>query len=301
MGARAVRAAFGLGLPALLLLAPALAAVSHSLKVTPGRVVMAFSIYAAFYAASVPLLGKLADVRGYKLVYGSAMALFAAGSAVAALAPSLEVLIAGRVLQGIGGGGLFPVAQALVGATVEEERQGRVLGVLLGVFAVGAVVGPNLGGLLTQVASWRWIFWLNVPLAALGVFLLLGARVPEREEEGAIDWLGAGLVALSFGGLVVGIESLRAVEEHGFFSLRVAGVFVLTLAAFAVLAVLVYRTRDLGSIGVNDAALVTPDRSCQSLRYGRVRRGALGGVRLDAGGGGQALADRDHGADRRGA
>ncbi|MGI9175496.1 MAG: MFS transporter, partial [Rhodothermales bacterium] len=203
--------------------------------VTPAAVVLAFSVYAAFYAASIPLMSKLADVRGYKPVYGVSMAVFAAGSALAALAPSLPVLVGARLLQGIGGGGLFPVAQALVGAALSEKEQGKALGILMGVFAVGGVLGPNLGGFLVQHLSWHWIFWINVPLGVLGVLLLLRTDIPETRRDGAIDWVGAALVAILFGSLVLSIEGLRDLQEEGFFSLRVGGVMGLVALSLALL------------------------------------------------------------------
>ena len=229
----------------LTILAPALPHIGASFGKTPAAIVLAFSIYAAFYAAAVPLMSKLADVRGYKGVYGASMALFAGGSALAALAPTLPVLIAARVLQGIGGGGLFPVAQALVGATLPEQKRGTALGVLLGVFALGAVLGPNLGGLLVQHLSWRWIFWINVPLGVLGALLLARADVPERARKAAgkapIDWAGAALVAVFFGTLIIGIERLRDLDAAGFFSLRVGG--LLGLSALTLLLLIFVERR----------------------------------------------------------
>ena len=223
----------------LTILAPALPHIGASFSVTPAAIVLAFSIYAAFYAAAIPLMSKLADVRSYKGVYGTSMALFAGGSALAALAPALPVLIGARVLQGIGGGGLFPVAQALVGAALPEEKRGKTLGVLLGVFALGAVLGPNLGGFLVQQLSWRWLFWINVPLGALGVLLLFRADVPERARKAAtkasIDWAGAALVAVFFGSLVLGIEGLRDLADVGFFSLRIGGLLGLSLLSLLLL------------------------------------------------------------------
>ena len=219
----------------LTILAPALPHIGADLGVTPAAVVLAFSVYAAFYAASIPLMSKLADVRGYKLVYGASMALFTAGSALAALAPSLPVLVAARLLQGAGGGGLFPVAQALVGAALPEKEQGKALGIMMGVFAVGGVLGPNLGGFLVQHLSWHWIFWINVPLGVLGVLSLLRVDVPETRRDGAIDWVGAVLVAILFGSLVLSIEGLRDLHEKGLFSLRVGGVMGLVVLSLALL------------------------------------------------------------------
>lgn len=219
----------------LTVLAPALPRIGDSFGVTPAAVVLAFSIYAAFYAVSVPLMGKLADVRGYKPVYGWSMALFSAGSAAAALAPSLPVLVFARVVQGIGGGGLFPVAQAIVGVTLPKRQQGKVLGILLGTFAAGGVLGPNLGGLLVQHLNWQWIFWINVPLGLTGILLLLPLEMPGGKKGARIDWAGALLVAVTFGSLVLGIEGLREISETGMISTRSYGLFSVTVAGLLLL------------------------------------------------------------------
>lgn len=224
----------------LTILAPALPAIAESYEVTPAGVVLAFSIYAAFYAASVPLMGKLSDVKGYRPVYGWSMLLFSVGSLAAAMAPSLPLLVLARLLQGAGGGGLFPVAQAIASVAYPQEKQGRVFAILLGVFALGGVMGPNVGGFLVQSLSWRWIFWINVPLGVLGILLLPALAMPHRPRRGRIDWPGVGLVGWTFGALVLGIESLRHIPEYGLFSVRVAGLLVAALAG-AVMLVLVER------------------------------------------------------------
>lgn len=219
----------------LTILAPALPHIGESFGVTPAAVVLAFSIYAAFYAAAVPLLGKLSDVRGYKPVYTVSMLLFSGGSALAALSPSIQVLVLARILQGIGGGGLFPVAQAMVGAALPRKQRGTMLGILLGAFALGGVMGPNLGGFLVQHLSWQWIFWINVPLGVIGAGLLVRVHLPAKQRRGEIDWVGAVLVALTLGSLVLGIEGLRNVADTGFFSLEVGGLFLLAVLGACVL------------------------------------------------------------------
>ncbi len=111
---------------------------------------------------AVPILGRLSDLWGYGRIYGLSMALFAGGSALAALSQSLEMLVLARVVQAVGAGGLLPVAQAIVGVVAPEERRGSYLGQILGVFALGNILGPNLGGFIVERASWHWVFWINV-------------------------------------------------------------------------------------------------------------------------------------------
>ena len=228
----------------LTILAPALPDIAGSLNVSAAAVVLAFSIYAAFYAASVPLMSKLSDVRGYRPVYGWSLFLFTAGSALAALAPNLPVLVFARLVQGAGGGGLFPVAQTIAGAAYPEHHKGRIFALLLGVFALGGVLGPNLGGFLVQTASWHWIFWINVPLGLGGLLLMRGVQMPDRRRRGRIDWRGVVLVAWTFGALVLAIESLRHLEEASFLSLRIGAPMLAAVAGLVLLVLVERRTQD---------------------------------------------------------
>lgn len=227
----------------LTIVAPAIPHIGRSLEVSPSAVVLAFSIYAAFYAVAVPVMSKLADIRGYGLIYRSSLLLFAGGSALAALAPSLPILVVARILQGIGGGGLFPVAQAIVGTALDDRRQGRVLGILVGIFAVGGVLGPNLGGFFAQTLTWRWIFWINVPLGVLAAVMLRGVELPSHEGRGRVDWLGAALVAVSLGGLVLWLESLRHVDR-GILSFHSLALLLVTLGGMAAFTLAERRRKD---------------------------------------------------------
>ncbi|MEN2982563.1 MAG: MFS transporter [Thermus sp.] len=134
------------------ILAPALPAIAQDLGTGVDRITLAFSIYSVFYAVAVPILGRLSDLLGYGRVYGVSMALFAGGSALAALSQSLETLVLARVVQAVGAGGLFPVAQAIVGVVAPGGRRGGLPGADPGVSALRAVLssGPTWGG-----SSWN--------------------------------------------------------------------------------------------------------------------------------------------------
>lgn len=226
----------------LTIVAPALSHIGASLGVTPAAVVLAFSIYAAFYAVSVPVMGKLADTRGYSTIYRFSLLLFTGGSALAAASPTLPVLIIARIIQGVGGGGLFPVAQAIVGTKLPISKQGRVLGILVGVFALGGVLGPNLGGFFAQALTWRWIFLINVPLGVICSLLIRKVEIASSNRTKKIDWAGALLVAVSLGSLVMSLESLRQVDLGIFNPYTIA--FVLTMLAGVVGLILVERRRN---------------------------------------------------------
>ncbi|MEX0747983.1 MAG: MFS transporter [Rhodothermales bacterium] len=212
----------------LTIVAPALADIGASLEVSPAAVVLAFSIYAAFYAVSVPLMSKLADSWGYAYIYRISLLLFVAGSALAALAPSIAVLVIARTVQGIGGGGLFPVAQAIIGIQLPDERQGRVLGIMVGVFALGGILGPNIGGFFAQQLSWHWIFWINVPLGLIAALMVRRIDGLEKQKKERIDWAGTLLVAVCLGSLVLWLESMRHVT---LLSLHSLGLFALMLGS----------------------------------------------------------------------
>ena len=145
---------------------------------------------------SVPVYGKVSDLLGRKVVFQFALALFVAGSMLCGVAQNMAQLIGFRALQGLGGGGLLAMAQAIIGDVVSPRERGRYQGYLGAVFAFSSVVGPLIGGFFVDHLSWRWVFYVNVPVGAVA-FAIIGAvlNLPFRKVQHRIDYLGAALIA----------------------------------------------------------------------------------------------------------
>src|SRR6478735_2953690 len=153
-------------------------------------------------ASLILLGGSLGDRLGRRRVFLVGVVWFAVASALCGLAPNAETLIAARALQGIGGALLAPGSLAIIESGIDPADRGRAIGAWTGMTSVAAAIGPFVGGALVQYADWRWIFWINAPLAAATVAATM-AFVPESRttETGRYDGLGAGLAALTLGGL----------------------------------------------------------------------------------------------------
>jgi EmrB/QacA subfamily drug resistance transporter len=257
-----------------------------------------FSAYMLGATVTVPLYGKLSDLYGRRPFFLLGITLFSAGSIISGLAGDMGMLIAGRAVQGLGAGGLIPLAIAAIGDIIPPRRRGKWQGFLGAVFAASSVLGPATGGWLTDNASWRWCFFVNLPLAALALLVVwFGfARRPRREVH-SIDYVGAllltsgaalGLLAAVWGGaeypwrsgVIVGLfavsalllglfvaQERRAREPilpldlfHGrTFSAATVAVFAIGAAMFgAIIYVPLFVQRVLGDSASGSGAVLTP-------------------------------------------
>lgn len=190
---------------------PALPALRETFALSERAVAWTFTAFVLANLAGLPVMASLADRVGRRRVYLTDIAVFAAGTVVVVLAPSFGVLLAGRVVQGLGASGIFPVASAVIGDAYPPETRGRAVGLLGAVFGVAFLVGPAVGGIVLAFASWRWLFALSLPLAAV-VFVLSARTVPESRAAvpRPFDALGAALLTTLLVSLVVGLTGLDA-------------------------------------------------------------------------------------------
>lgn len=183
-------------------LSPALPALARAFAVGPGAVAWIFTLYLLANVASIPIMTKLADRNGRRPVYIACVSIFAAGSLLAISAPNFTVFLIARAIQAAGAGGIFPVATAAIADRIPPERRGAALGLVAATWGLAAIIGPSLGGVLTHVLSWHWIFAANIPLALIVIFMArttLPANV--SNVRGPLD--AAGILTLTLGLLAV--------------------------------------------------------------------------------------------------
>ncbi len=196
----------------------ALPALQSALHATLAEVQWVVEAYALFLAALLLIGGSLGDLYGRRKIFTAGVVLFSVASAWCGLSPNIGQLIVARALQGIGGALLVPGSLALISANFPEKERGRAIGTWSGFTSITAAIGPVLGGWFIEHGSWRWVFFINLPLALVVVLLALW-KVPESEagtQGQQFDWLGGLLAALGFGGIVFAlIESAPVAGAAG--------------------------------------------------------------------------------------
>jgi EmrB/QacA subfamily drug resistance transporter len=188
--------------------------------------------YALGMSVSTPLWGKLGDMYGRKGSFITSVLIFLGGSALSGAAPGMTELIAFRGLQGLGAGGLMVGIMAIIGDLVPPRERGRIQGMFAGIMAVSMVGGPLVGGVITDHLSWRWAFYINLPLGAVALGMLITRlNLPKRRSEHRIDWLGAALLS-------TGITALTLITTWGGsqYDWVSAPIIALALVAVATLA-----------------------------------------------------------------
>ena len=199
------------------IVSPALTPIQNFFGVDDRAKSWIFTIYVLFNLIGTPLMAKLSDIFGRRLIYILDIGMFAFGSLVVSLSPHnlFSMLLIGRALQGFGAGGVFPVASAVIGDSFPPEKRGGALGLIGAVFGLAFLVGPILGGIIMTFTVWQWLFIVNLPIAVVVIVLglrLLPSSHPQTRQ--AFDWpgmlvLGILLTALAYG--------LNQIDTQNFF------------------------------------------------------------------------------------
>ena len=216
-----------------------------------------FSIYLLTQAVTVPIYAKLADTVGRKPIIIVGVSVFLVASILCGLAWSMPALIAFRALQGIGAGAIQPMAITIAGDIDTVAERARVQGYIASVWAISSVVGPTLGGVFSEFVSWRWIFFVNVPLCLLSLWLI-GRHFRERIERQAhrIDYVGAALLAVGVSALILAL--LEGDQAWAWVSVPSVAAFVLAAVALAVFVVVERRAREpILPLGIFSRRLIT--------------------------------------------
>lgn len=188
--------------------------------------------YALTTAVTTPIWGKLGDLFGRKIMFQLAVIVFVIGSVLAALSPTMELLIAARAFQGMGAGGLAVGAFAVIGDLVPPRERGKYQGMVAIVVAAGTIGGPLVGGFVTDGFGWRWAFLINLPLGLLTlVWVAFLLKLPVLRRRARIDWVGAGLLAVAISSIV--LLTTWAGAEFSWTSFQAIGLIVLALIAVA--------------------------------------------------------------------
>ena len=211
----------------------ALPRLQEDLGASFGAVQWVVNAYALFLGALILVGGAAGDRFGRRYVFLAGIVLFTAASAACAIAPSVEVLIAARSMQGLGAALLVPQSLAIIAAAYPRAERGRAIGLWAGASAIATALGPLLGGFLIDALDWQAVFWINLPLSAAVLYLTL-RYVPESKSEansGPVDWFGGLLAIAAFGALTVGLTfaSLAANAELAGLGAFGAGAILLVL------------------------------------------------------------------------
>jgi EmrB/QacA subfamily drug resistance transporter len=199
-----------------------------------------FSIYLLAQAVSTPIYGRLSDVLGRKPVMTIGIGLFLLGSVLCAVAWSMPALIVFRALQGLGAGAVMPMSITIAGDIYTLAERAKVQGYLASVWGISSVVGPAMGGLFSEYVSWRWIFWVNLPLCVLAMVVLQRTfKEKVQRKSGVIDYPGAALLATGCTLLILGL--LEGGEAWAWAS--VPSVAILALGAVLVAAFVLVERR----------------------------------------------------------
>src|SRR5439155_18315123 len=210
----------------------ALATLGHDLHSPVSQIQWVVTGYLLALAAVIPITGWAAQRFGAKRVYVLSLVLFTAGSALCGLASSTGELVVFRVVQGVGGGMILPIGQLMMAEAAGPTRMGRVMSIVAVPAMLAPILGPALGGLIVDSASWRWIFYVNVPIGMVAVFAALRILpTAERGKSDPLDFRGLLLMATGLPLLTYGLAEIGVTGGVGSPKVIVSGLLGIALVA----------------------------------------------------------------------
>jgi EmrB/QacA subfamily drug resistance transporter len=218
----------------LAIIGPALPAIQAEFGMSSRGLAWLFNLYVLGQLVGTPLLAKMSDRFGPRPVYITSISLFALGSLLLVVGPDVKWLFVGRVIQGFGGAGIFPVAVAVIGDVFPPEKRGSVLGLLGAVFGIAFLIGPVLGGILLQFA-WQWLFLINIPIALaliIGAWRLLPDGTIGKNHK-PFDLGGAVTLSIGLTSLAIAITNLDTTELLDSLTTSLVWPFLLCFALLA--------------------------------------------------------------------
>ena len=199
-------------------------ATPHMIKDLHGETLFSwvFAVYTLTTCVATPIFGKLADLFGRKAVFAAGIGLFVLGSVLCGMAQSMTELIGFRALQGFGAGALAPVCFTIIGDLFTGKQRGKMMGVFSSVWSVAGLLGPIIGGYFVDQVSWRWIFYINVPIGLIALLLVVAfLHQPVERQAKKIDYLGALMFTVAFSALLYSL--LSGGSEHSWDSPVIMG------------------------------------------------------------------------------
>jgi EmrB/QacA subfamily drug resistance transporter len=170
-----------------------------------------FSAYLVTSTVTVPVWGKLSDLYGRRLLYQIGIGVFLLGTALSGFSTTMTQLIVFRAIQGLGAGALVPLGMTIIGDTFSVEERAKMQAYFSGVWGLSSIVGPVVGGFITDQISWRWVFWVNLPIGVVAALIIgLALREPKRTSKPTVDYAGAALLMIA-----VSVLMLAMVEGEG--------------------------------------------------------------------------------------
>ena len=201
------------------------------------------TIYLLTSTITVPFYGKLSDLYGRKPLLMIGIVLFLVGSALSGLSQNMTELIIFRGIQGLGAGALFPISLAVIGDLFTPAERGKYQGLFGAVFGLSSIIGPLLGGFLTEHVSWHWIFYVNLPIGLVALYVIwhLLPTVKRPDASRNLDFLGAGVFVVAVGSLLIGLTNKQTADWG---STQVGGLILVGLALGAVFVFVESRAKE---------------------------------------------------------